>query len=224
MADFFDLEGPSFGPLSGGEARDLVILLHGWGADGNDLIGLAPHWARALPHAEFLSPHGPFPCDTGFGRQWFGLADRSPERILAGVRAVAPIVDSFINIELTKRGLDDARLALVGFSQGTMTALHVALRRPKPCAGVLGYSGRLIGEEVLADEIESRPPVLLIHGNADQVLPIQSMHHARDRLEALGIAVEAHERPGLGHGIDEFGLAAGMRFLVRVLGEQSPHI
>jgi phospholipase/carboxylesterase len=140
------------------------------------------------------------------------------------MRAVAPILDAYINIELTKRGLDDARLALVGFSQGTMAALHVALRRAKPCAGVLGFSGRLIGEETLAGEIGSRPPVLLIHGTADEVLPIQSMREAKDRLEALGIAVEAHERPGLGHGIDEFGLAAGMRFLVRVLGEQNHNI
>jgi phospholipase/carboxylesterase len=213
MADLFNLTGPGFGPLAGGAARQLIILLHGWGADGNDLIGLAPHWARSLPAAEFLSPHAPFPCETGYGRQWFSIADRSAERILAGVRAVAPIVEAYVDEQLAARGLDDRALAFVGFSQGTMTALHVALRRAKPCAAVLGYSGRLLGEDMLADELRSRPPVLLIHGTADEVLPVQAMRQAKTKLEALGIQVEAYERPGLGHGIDEFGLETGRRFL-----------
>ncbi len=217
MPDLFALSGPGFPPLAGGKAAALVILLHGWGANGNDLIGLAPHWAPALPHAEFLSPHGPFPCDMGFGRQWFSLADRSPERIMAGVRASVPALEGFIDEELAKRGLEEDRLALVGFSQGTMMALYVALRRAKQLAGVLGYSGRLIGGPALAGELASRPPVLLIHGTANEMIPIAAMREAKQLLEALGVPVEAHERPGLGHGIDEFGLAAGGRFLAKVL-------
>lgn len=217
MPDLFGLSGPGFPPLAGGKARQLVILLHGWGADGNDLIGLAPHWARTLPNAEFLSPHAPFPQDMGFGRQWFSLVDRSPELLFAGLRAVASIVDAYIDEELGKRGLDDSHLALVGFSQGTMTALHVALRRPYACAGVLGYSGRIIGAQALAEEMVSKPPVLLVHGTADDMIPINAMREAKTILETLGVSVEAYERPGLGHGIDEFGLAMGGRFLAKVL-------
>jgi phospholipase/carboxylesterase len=213
MPDLFNLSGPSFPPAAGGNPRQLVVLLHGWGADGNDLIGLAPHWARVMPHAEFLSPHGPFPCDMGYGRQWFSLVDRTPARLVAGLRAVAPAVDAYIDEALAARGLDERQLALVGFSQGTMTSLHVALRRPRACAGVLGFSGRIIDGGELAHEIVSKPPVLLIHGSADEMVPIDSMRQAKALLESLGVPVEAHERPGLGHGIDEFGLAAGARFL-----------
>jgi phospholipase/carboxylesterase len=216
MADLFNISGPSFGPLAGGAPRQLVLLLHGWGADGNDLIGLAPHLGRVLPQAEFLSPHAPFPCETGYGRQWFGLSDRTPVRMLAGIRAVAPIMDGFIDDELAKRTLDEASLALVGFSQGTMVSLHVALRRAKPVAGVVGFSGRLLAEELLGEEIRSRPPILLIHGAADEVLPVESLHRAESLLKALGVPVEAHERPGLGHGIDEFGLTEAARFLKTV--------
>src|SRR5208282_2564848 len=215
MSDLFNLAGPSFPPLAGGAAKELVILLHGWGADGNDLIGLAPHWAQSLPHAEFLSPHGPFPCDMGFGRQWFSLVDRSPERVLAGVRATAPAIDGFIDEALEARGLDESRLALVGFSQGTMMALYVALRRARKLAGVVGYSGRLLDGPSLAEEIASKPRVLLVHGTADEMLPIEGMREAKRVLQALGVPVEAYERPGLGHGIDEFGLEAGRRFLAQ---------
>jgi phospholipase/carboxylesterase len=219
MSDLFNLSGPSFPPASGGAPRQLVILLHGWGADGNDLIGLAPHWARALPHAEFLSPHGPFPCDTGFGRQWFSLVDRSAERILAGLRATAPALDAYIDEALQRRGLDESRLALVGFSQGTMTSLYVALRRARTLAGVLGYSGRIVDGPELPEELASKPRVLLIHGTGDEVIPVNAMRQAKRVLEALGVPVEAHERPGLGHGIDEFGLAAGARFLVEAFAK-----
>jgi phospholipase/carboxylesterase len=216
MPDLFNISGPSFGPVAGGAPRQLVLLLHGWGADGNDLIGLAPHLGRALPQAEFLSPHAPLPCETGYGRQWFGLSDRTPARMLAGIRAAAPAVDGFIDDELAKRTLDEASLALVGFSQGTMVSLHVALRRAKPVAGVVGFSGRLLAEELLGEEIRARPPVLLIHGTADEVLPVESLHRAESLLKALGVPVEAHARPGLGHGIDEFGLTEAARFLKTV--------
>jgi len=212
------LEGPSRPPLAGGKPTSLVVLLHGLGADGNDLIGLAPYWAPLIPEAEFLSPHAPFPCDMApYGRQWFSLQDRSPDTILAGVRAAAPILDGFIDDALKARGLDDSRLALVGFSQGTMMSLHVGLRRANPLAGILGYSGALTGADVLKDEIRSRPPVLLLHGTADEIVPFQLLGAAEKKLSELGVAVETLARPGLGHSIDEVGLTRGGEFLRRTL-------
>lgn len=146
--------GPSRPPASGGKPRRLVILLHGLGADGNDLIGLASYWARLLPDAEFVSPNAPFPCDTApFGYQWFSSQDRSPEAVLGGVRAAAPILDAFIDEALENRGLGSRELALVGFSQGTMMSLFVGLRRAEPVAGIVGFSGRLLAPELLATEL-----------------------------------------------------------------------
>jgi phospholipase/carboxylesterase len=216
---FPSLSGPSRPPASGGKPRQLVLLLHGLGADGSDLIGLAPYWAKLLPEAEFVSPDAPYPCDMApFGRQWFSLQDRSPAAILAGVRAAAPMLEAFIDQSLAALGLADQALALVGFSQGTMMSLYVGLRRAQPCAGILGYSGALIGAETLAQEIRVRPPVLLIHGDADEVVPPQALPHAAAALEAAGVAVEAVTCPGLGHGIDETGLRRGGDFLRRAFG------
>ena len=221
MPGIFDLSGPSQPPLGGGKPRQLVVLLHGYGADGNDLIGLAPHWARLLPAAEFLSPHAPFPCEMGpFGRQWFSFADRTPETILAGTRAAAAILDAFLDEALAARGLSERDLALAGFSQGTMMALHVALRRPKAVAGVLGYSGALVGAEELGAEIRSRPPVLLVHGDADPVVPYAELKRAETALKAAGVPVTTETRPRLPHSIDDAGLRLGGQFLARCLAPQ----
>lgn len=216
MSAFFTLSGPSFPPASGGKPKQLVILLHGYGADGQDLIGLAPQWSSFLPDAEFVSPDAPFPCEMSpHGRQWFGITDRRPETMLAGVRMAAPIVDDFISEQLAQRGLDDSQLALVGFSQGTMMSLFVALRRERPCAAVVGYSGRLIGAELLADELRSRPPMLLVHGDADPMVPVQCLPEAVEALQAAGVQVGAHVSPGVGHGIDPEGLGLGGEFLAQ---------
>lgn len=216
----FDLEGPEQGPAAGGKAKKLVLLLHGLGSDGNDLIGLAPHFARVLPTAQFVSPNAPFPCDMApYGYQWFSLQDRDPHAILSGVQAAAQILDAYITQLLLRFGLAESDLALVGFSQGTMMSLYAAPRRAKPAAGVLGYSGRLVGEHLLASEAKSRPPILLVHGDADEVLPVQASQHAKTALAAAGFAVELHIRPGLPHSIDEQGLLLGMRFLQKVLAE-----
>jgi len=218
MSDMFALEGPRFGPAAGGAPQSLVLLLHGLGADGNDLISLAPYWAKALPNTAFVSPHAPFPCDMApYGRQWFSLQDRTPAMILAGVRMAAPVLDAFIDAELEMHGLSDDRLALVGFSQGTMMSLYVAPRRPRAIAGVVGYSGALVGADLLAGEVESRPPVLLVHGEADDIVPFQAMAAAATGLRAAGIAVETLARPGLPHSIDDEGLLRGGRFLAERL-------
>ncbi len=213
------LTGPSQAPASGRPPRQLVILMHGVGADGNDLIGLAPALAPILPDAEFVSPNAPFPCDMApFGYQWFSLLERSPERLVAGVRAVAPIVDGFIDEALAERGLTDDKLAVIGFSQGTMTALEVMPRRADPCACLIGFSGALLGADRLPAEVRSRPPVLLVHGELDEVVPVQALPAAVEGLKQAGLAVEAATRPNLPHGIDPEGLKLAAGFLRQHLG------
>jgi phospholipase/carboxylesterase len=212
------LSGPSHPPHSGAAPKRLVILLHGLGADGNDLIGLAPYWAPHLPDAEFLSPNAPFPCDMApFGFQWLSARDPSPEARLAGARAAAGILNDFIDESLEARGLTDSELALVGFSQGAMMSLFVGLRRERPVAGIVGFSGRLIAPQLLAEEIRSRPPILLVHGTDDPMVPYSSMAEAETALKAAGVSVETLTCPSIGHSIDGAGLHAGGAFLVRVL-------
>ncbi|MDB5372060.1 MAG: phospholipase/Carboxylesterase [Belnapia sp.] len=212
-----ELDGPRFGPVAGGAPRQLVVLLHGLGADGADLIGLAPDWAAALPSAAFVAPDAPQPCDmASYGRQWFSLQDRTPAVMAAGARQAAAGLDAFITAELARLGLDDAALALAGFSQGCMMALYTGLRRRVPPAAILGYSGALLGAEALATELGGRPPVLLVHGEADDIVPVAASRAAEQALRAAGVPVEALYRPGLGHGIDPAGLAAGAAMLGRV--------
>ena len=214
---FFELDGPRVAPQAGGKPRSLVVLLHGLGADDNDLISLAPYWARVLPHTAFVSPHAPFPCDMApYGRQWFSLLDRTPARVVAGVAAAAPILDGFIDSELQRFELPPERAALVGFSQGTMMSLYVAPRRPVALAGVVGYSGALVDAESFA--AKSRPPVLLVHGTDDPIVPFERMAQAASALGGAGIAVETLACPGLPHSIDEAGLQAGAEFLAARLG------
>jgi phospholipase/carboxylesterase len=213
------LTGPTRPPQSGGTPRRLVILLHGLGADGNDLIGLQQYWGRLVPDAEFISPNAPFPCDMApYGYQWFSVQDRTPAAVLAGVRAAAPMLDAFIDEELQKRGLTEADTALVGFSQGTMMSLYVGLRRANALAGILGYSGRLIAPELLAGELRSRPPVLLVHGTQDPLVPFESLAHAETALKTAGVPVETLACLGIEHSIDPEGLQRGGAFLQRVLG------
>jgi phospholipase/carboxylesterase len=217
------LSGPSRPPASGGRPTHLVILLHGLGADGNDLIGLAPYWARLLPTTEFLSPNAPFPCDMApYGYQWFSSQDRSPAAVLAGVRAAAPFLDAFIDTALAERGLDDSDLALVGFSQGTMMSLFVGLRRAKPAAGILGFSGRLLAPELLTSELRSRPRTFLVHGTDDPLVPYDSLAAAQTALTEAGVPIETLTCPGIGHSIDENGLRRGGSFLKEVLYGTTP--
>lgn len=218
--EVMELDGPRFGPEAGGAPTALVVLLHGLGADGSDLIALAPGLARSLPQAAFVAPNAPFPCDMApFGLQWFSLQERGGDAMLSGTRMAAPILDAFLDQELAKLGLGDDRLALVGFSQGTMMALQVGLRRPKSCAQIVGFSGHLVGAENLAEEIVSRPPVLLVHGDSDEVIPVQALPAAVKALKANKVTVESHVRPGLGHGIDPQGIGLAAGALLRALEE-----
>lgn len=214
------LFGPSFGPADGGAPKSLVVLLHGLGADGQDLIGLAPFFAQSLRRTLFLAPDAPERCDMApMGRQWFSLQSSTPAALLAGTRGAARILDRYLDEQLAALGLSEADLALVGFSQGTMMALHVALRRKAPIACVLGYSGLLVAPEALGAEIRSRPPVLLVHGEDDPVVPFANMAVAEQTLRAQGVAVQSQPCPGLDHGIDEAGIAAGAAFLGQALAQ-----
>jgi phospholipase/carboxylesterase len=204
------LAGPSVAAKSG-KATALVVFLHGYGSNGDDLISLAPYWADLLPDAAFVSPNAPFPCEANpwGGFQWFGLD---------GTQAAAEILNGWLDVELAARGLDESRLALVGFSQGTMMSLHVGMRRAQPVAGIVGYSGRLIAPDLLKGEIKSRPPVLLVHGKADPVVPFESLAAAEQALRAEGVPVETLARPRLPHSIDQEGLQRGGLFLREKLG------
>ncbi len=214
MPRLIELTAHSQPPAAGGRPRELVVLLHGYGADGRDLLGLAPYWSRTLPHAAFVAPDAPYPCEMSpYGFQWFSFEDRSPEMLLAGAQAAAGLLDGFLDDQLRAHELGDDRLALVGFSQGTMMALQVAPRRKRAAAGVLGFSGALLAPDLLPQELASRPPVLLVHGDADQVVPFASLAAAKAGLEAAGIKVATRPLPGLAHGIDERGLSEGSRFL-----------
>jgi phospholipase/carboxylesterase len=218
MSETTNLDGPRAEPRSGGPARQLVVLLHGLGADGNDLIQLAPYLGEALPDAAFVSPHAPDACDMApMGRQWFSLQSVEPQKLLEGAEAAAPLLDRFLDDELARHGLDASRLALVGFSQGGMMALHVGLRRAEPVAAICGFSAALVGAERLPEELRSRPPVLLVHGESDEVIPYQAMPAASAALKANAVPVTAETRPGLGHGIDAEGIALAGEFLKRHL-------
>jgi len=210
------LDGPRVGPRDGRRAEQLVVLCHGLGADGHDLIDLAAFWEKSLPAACFAAPDAPEPCNMGpFGRQWFDLSDRSPEHLAAGVRSAALFLDAFIESELTRLSLPPDAYALMGFSQGAMTALYVGLRRSPGPRAILAYSGALIAPETLAEERANDAPVLIVHGEADTVLPAALSHLAEEQLRAACVAVESLYLPLLGHGIDDAGLSAGALFLQR---------
>jgi phospholipase/carboxylesterase len=218
-----ELDGPRLAPKSG-PAQQLVVFLHGYGADGNDLIDIGRAWQQFLPNAAFVSPHAPEPCGQApVGRQWFPLTFRDPNERWLGVNKAAPLLNRFLDAELTRHQLPPSALALVGFSQGTMMALHVGLRRAAPPAAVVGYSGVLvvppdIDPDTFAAEITSRPPVLLVHGDRDDLIPPQALFQASQGLAALEVPVEWHISPGVGHGIDAEGLRHGGEFLARRFG------
>ncbi len=211
-----ELEGPHWGPASKGAARQLVVICHGLGADGHDLIDLAPSWGHALPDAVFAAPDAPFQHDSGLGRQWWSVADRTPSVTAAGVRMAAPYLDRFIDAELGRLGLAEDAYALAGFSQGAMMVLFAGLRRGIAPRGILGFSGALVVPEQLAAELTHRPPVLLVHGETDDVVPAQRSRDAEQVLARAGVPVESVFVPGLGHGIDDTGISIGALFLQRV--------
>jgi phospholipase/carboxylesterase len=213
------LKSYTYGPASGKTPRQLVILLHGLGADGRDLLGLAPELAPAVPDAVFVSPDAPTPCDmVPMGYQWFSLQEWTPEAILRGVQQAAPILSGFIETQLQRFNLPPEKLALVGFSQGTMMSLYVGPRYPEPIGGIVGFSGALVWEDEEHGENLRKPPVCLVHGMADPIVPVSAYYHARDRLQDAGFKVSGHINPALMHSIDQRGIDEARRFLMETIG------
>jgi phospholipase/carboxylesterase len=221
------LDGPRL-PAKSGTARQLVVLLHGYGADGRDLIDIGREWQAWLPDAAFVSPHAPERCaQAPTGRQWFDLTFRDPDERWRGVNRARPALDAFLDAELATLGLDDSRLALVGFSQGTMMALHTGLRRRQAPAAIVGYSGILVGPDHLGEATARTrkgevPAVLLVHGDADQVIPLDALFQSGEDLAKAGLACQWHLSLGVGHGIDPAGLRHGGLFLVKNFGLPFP--
>jgi phospholipase/carboxylesterase len=203
------LEAVHWGPASKATPKQLVVLCHGLGADAYDLIDLAPSWADAVPDALFASVNAPDEHYSGFGRQWWAVSDRRPEVMADGVRRAAGFLNAFIDAELVRLGLPPEAYALMGFSQGAMTVLFTGLRRPVAPRVILAFSGALIAPETLPAERRNKAPVLLVHGEADGQVPVQRSRDAEAVLKAEGVPVEALYIPGLGHGIDDSGIAMG---------------
>ncbi|MTI42478.1 phospholipase/carboxylesterase [Roseibium hamelinense] len=206
------LNGPSFGPQSGSSPKQLVVILHGYGADGRDLIDLGRAWTAVLPDAIFIAPDAPepLPFDGFGGRQWFALADRDIREYRLGVESAAPALHRFLDSQLQLQNLNNKDLVLVGFSQGAMMALYTGLTRMSPPAGILAYSGVFAGPGSVS---KPAPPIKIIHGAEDDVVSPDFLQAAEQQLVDMGVAVETHLLHGLGHGIDERGMVLGGRFL-----------
>jgi phospholipase/carboxylesterase len=206
-------------PAAGGAPKHVVIFLHGVGDSGSGgLLSIGEMWNSALPNTEFLCPDAPFPFDMGpMGRQWFSLREFTPPAMLVGAKKAAPLLNEYIDHVLASRELAPDKLALVGFSQGTIMALYVAPRRAQQIAGIVGYSGVLVGGENLPREKKSSPPVLLIHGTADEVVSYALLAPSERGLKNAGIPVATLTCPGTGHTIDERGLVEGLKFLQKIL-------
>ncbi len=213
-----DLNFHTEGPASAQAPKNIVVFLHGYGANGRDLIALGREWARDLPDSVFVSPDAPFPCDMANGMpdsfQWFPLRTFDPAELLSGVQSAQPILNSFLDKMLQEYDLKSENMALVGFSQGTMMSLYSGPRRSEKIAGILGYSGALVGD---MQEAAHKPPIHLIHGESDEVVPVAAYHHACEALQGAGFTLSGGTIPGLGHGIDSKGLNDGAAFLKSIL-------
>ncbi|MEM0923365.1 MAG: dienelactone hydrolase family protein [Pseudomonadota bacterium] len=213
------LDGPRAAAASG-QTKSLVILLHGYGADGNDLFGLHQPLAQYMPDTVFRAPNAPDRCVANpMGYQWFPIPwidGSSEEAMREGFARAADMLETWLTEVMAEEGVSEAETALVGFSQGTMMSLSVGPRRKTSLAGIVGFSGRMIDETL--GEAASRPPVLLIHGDMDEVIPVAALPAAKEALETAGFEVHAHVSKGTGHGIAPDGLGLALGFLCDKLG------
>jgi len=206
------LKGPNLNPYDGEKPKQLVLLLHGYGSSGDDLIELGRLWAPLLPHAEFIAFHAPEVCKiNSFGYQWFSLAEFTPKEVRDGLDKIGPVLHRDILMLLEKKNLNPENLAIVGFSQGSMLALEMMFLLPNLCC-ILSYSGAFYPSFNLK-KVVSAPHVFLLHGDQDEVVPYTALQETSDQLSSLGVPVRTHTCLGLGHSIDHEGLVLGGRFL-----------
>ncbi|MFK7867998.1 MAG: alpha/beta hydrolase [Roseobacter sp.] len=206
-----------------GDVRSVVVFLHGYGANGADLLGLADPLGEHLPDTLFVAPDAPEACaGAPMGFQWFPIPwidGSSEEESMRGMTQAVDDLNAFLDALMVDEDVLPEQVVLFGFSQGTMMSLHVAPRREDPVAGIVAFSGRLLSPETLADEVVCRPPVLLVHGDQDDVVPPQSLPQAAEALQEAGWQdVYAHIMKGTAHGIAPDGLSVALAFMRDKLG------
>lgn len=205
-----------------GDAKWLVVFLHGYGSTGADLMAFADYWQGSMPHVAFVAPDGPAATKDG-GFQWIGKRPAGDPKLYHDAVEAAPQLHTFIDAELACLNLDASRLALVGFSQGTVMALHLGLRRAVAPAAVLGYSGGLVGADKLAAEMTSKPPVMLVHGEQDRLAPLYGMMMSVKAMTEAGVVCQGVPLPDLGHAVNADALIYGARFLLSAFAFREKH-
>ncbi len=216
------LSGPVLAPATG-KARRMMVLLHGYGSDGNDLIGLARYWQPSLPDTLFVAPNGPEKCPINpAGYQWFDLDLNREISRLNGSKKVRPVLEEFLSGLWEQTGFGPGQTFLAGFSQGAMMALDVGLRLEEELMGIISFSGGLVGEDGWEKRTRVRPPVCLVHGEEDEVVPVSMSTASKKRLENVGTRVAMHLEPGLGHSISVEGLGFALAFMRQIMEEKQP--
>lgn len=214
MAEDSENIGYGYGPVAGGEPDSLCVMVHGYGADGSDMMGAAMILGDYLPGTLFVAPNGPEPCSTNPGfYQWYGM-EAGIAGVDVGVRHVAPLLNRYIDMQLERLALTDDRLIILGFSQGGGVALEAAYRRENPCMALLCFTSSLRNKARLAEEMSVRPPTLFVHGREDEIIPPDSVGRASSLLSSLGVHVETHICEGLGHTMNEEGVHVGANFIL----------
>ena len=221
------LSGPFLPPKSG-EAKQMVMFLHGYGADGADLLSIGADLADMFPDTAFVSPNAPESCEeAGAGYQWFQIRETDGSLVketdlTERIKKPADVLNSFIDAQLKKWDVDESQMIVMGFSQGSMMALYTMPRREKSCAGIISYSGLLIDAKGLTAPKIVKPPVLAVHGNADELVPSSNLEVIQETLSSAGFNVKTVMRPNLGHGIDQPGLERGVQFIQEAFENKSP--
>lgn len=206
-------------PASALKTEYLMVMIHGYGSNGGDLIKLAPEFAQDFPNMHFVSPNGAFPFEGGGPSfQWYSLANRSLKKMKTGTDVAEPIINNFIDQQLARFSLDDSKLIIAGFSQGGMLSIYTALRRKAKCAGAISFSGYILLDPNFKNEIVSYPEILLCHGMEDQVVTFETYLKTKEHLEKSGLAVSTCTSQNLGHGIDISGIKAAQKFLKQQIG------